>query len=103
MKLLKDSLTEQVAEHMELPLELIEAVIKHQGEDAAQAVKIHNEIEFSGLGKFFLSLPRTKRRLFHTEKKLQEGRVKEEDKEKYLKHIEELKRRIGHEQIDGIS
>lgn len=95
MSLLKEALIKEIAEQMELPIELVTAVIAFQGEDAAKAAHIHNEIEFSGFGKFLLSQPRTKRKLKFMEDKLNRGEVKEEALEKYLIHIEALKKRIN--------
>lgn len=93
--MIKDKLISQVAEQMELPEELVAKVVAFQGEDAAKAAHEHNEIEFSGFGKFFLSIPKTKRKIMHMENKLERGEVKEEELERYINHIEVLKKKIG--------
>lgn len=90
----KEKLIIQTAEEMELPQDLIAAVISFQGEDAAKATHMHKEIEFSGFGKFLFSTPKAKRKIANMERKLEEGKVKEEDMEKYLLHLESLKSKI---------
>ena len=94
MDSLKDVLIKQVAVQMELSESLVRNVISFQGEDAAKAAHVHNEIEFSGFGKFLFSKTKTKRKIMNMEKKLEEGRVREEDMERYLLHMENLKQRI---------
>ena len=93
--MIKDKLISQVAEQMELPEELVAKVVAFQGEDAAKATHIHNEIEFSGFGKFLFSTPKAKRKIANMERKLEEGKVKEEDMERYLLHLESLKSKIN--------
>jgi len=94
MQPVKDILIKAVAEQMELPQEMVHAIVSFQGEDAAKAAHVHQEIEFSGFGKFLLSQPRLKKRIFLMEKKLEEGRVTEENMEKYLKYLEEIKGKV---------
>ena len=93
--MIKDKLISQVAEQMELPEELVAKVVAFQGEDAAKATHIHKEIEFSGFGKFLFSTPKAKRKIANMERKLEEGKVKEEDMERYLLHLESLKSKIN--------
>lgn len=93
--ILKDHLIEETAVQMELPILLVQDVISFQGEDAAKATHHYNEIEFSGFGKFLLSMHRTNRKIIRMEKKIEEGRVKEEDLPKFLLHLEELKKRTN--------
>lgn len=93
-KTVREKLVERVAEQMELPVEFVNSVVSFQGEDAAKAARIYNEIEFSGWGKFWLSKTKTRRKIVNMEKKLEEGRVKE-DVESYKKHLEELKNKLG--------
>ncbi len=87
-------LVEKVAEQMELPVELIRTIIEFQGEDAATAAHMHKEIEFSGFGKFSISQKRVKNKIFSMEKKLEEGRVAEETMASYVRHIEQLKKKL---------
>jgi len=92
--LLKDELMEGVAKQMELPLEMVQAIIKFQGEDAAKAAHKHNEIEFSGFGKFLISKRRLNDKIKWMERKYEEGKVKEEDLEKFHQQLEALKARV---------
>lgn len=88
----KDYFIKQTAEQMELPLELVNAVISFQGEDAARAAHIYNEIEFSGFGKFLLSQHRLKKNIERAEGNLLEGKYK--DEEEHKAYIQALKNRI---------
>ncbi len=88
------ALVEKVAEQMELPLEIIKAIIEFQGEDAAAAAHLYREVEFSGFGKFTISQKRVKNKLANMEKKLEEGRVAEKTLVSYIKHIEELRKKL---------
>lgn len=56
----KEVLIKQVATAMELPEDTVFKVIAFQGEDALKAVKIHDELEFSGFGKIYLSQTKLK-------------------------------------------
>jgi len=91
---LKDFLIQETAEQMELPLELVKDIISFQGEDASKAAHTYNEIEFSGFGKFLISQYRTKKKIEKMQNKLERGEVREEQKERYLLHIEDLKNRL---------
>jgi len=91
---LREHLEEQLSEQMELSLSLIHDVITFQGEDAAKAAHEHNEIEFSGLGKFLLSKKRVERAIQRHQDKLDRGEVKEQALEGYLAHMERMKKRI---------
>lgn len=89
----KDYFIKKTAEEMEISEELVNAVIRHQGEDAAKACHIYREIEFSGFGKFIISQHRVKRMIKGMEGKL----AKEQDEEKRKEHkeyIEQLYKKL---------
>jgi hypothetical protein len=46
---------------------VVEAVIKHQWKSANEATQVHNEVEVSGLGKFYVSENKTKKRIARLE------------------------------------
>jgi len=97
MSPLKDELIKGVAQQMELPIEMIQAIISFQGEDAARAAFEHKEIEFSGFGKFMISQKRTRNKLNNMQKKLEEGRVEEKLMTSYVLHMEALKKKLDAE------
>lgn len=66
----KEVLIKQLAASMELPEDVIFKVISFQGEDALKAVKVHDEVEFSGFGKFYLSQTKLKKFVNNIKNKL---------------------------------
>lgn len=88
----RDFFVKQTAEQMELPPDLINAVISFQGEDAAKAAHKHNEIEFSGFGKFLISQHRLKKAIERAEIRLEKGDYK--DEEEFRAYIQGLQNRI---------
>lgn len=71
----KEVLIKQVATAMELPEDTVFKVIAFQGEDALKAVKIHDELEFSGFGKFYLSQTKLKRYLSNMYKGIEKAKL----------------------------
>lgn len=59
----KENIIKQLAVDMDISEDIISKVVSFQGEDSLIAVKTYNEVEYSGLGKFYLSQPKIKRRL----------------------------------------
>jgi hypothetical protein len=46
---------------------IVDAVIKHQWKSANEAVKTNNEIEISGIGRFYVSKAKVRKRLIKLE------------------------------------
>lgn len=91
-KFTKDMLIKETALQLDLPEELVHAIILFQGEDAAKAAHVHNEIEFSGLGKFLLSQTRIKKGIEkYTEMLTQE--LTEERRGQIEEHLKNIKTR----------
>lgn len=79
---------------MGLPEDWISKVISHQGEDGLKAVKLHDEVEFSGFGKFYMSQVKLKKKIFSMEKFLTKPDVDLEKRERITKYLAELKLRV---------
>ena len=98
MSSIKDDLIGQLALSMELSEDIISKIVSFQGEDALKAVKLHDEIEFSGFGKFYLSQTKLKKRLSAYERAIEKRKqLPEPDLKKISdleKYSEELKSRI---------
>ncbi len=60
---LKDRLIKEVAFEKDLPESTVEKIISFQFKDGNHSAKIVKEIEFSGLGKFVMSIPKARKRL----------------------------------------
>ena len=50
----------------------VEAIIKHQWKAANEGSKTNNEVEISGIGMFYVSANKTRKRIIHLEK-IQKG------------------------------
>lgn len=66
-KSLKDFLIEKVADDLQFPLDIVEAVIGWSYKSANEATKSHKTIELSGIGKLMLSQGKLKKRLLSLE------------------------------------
>ncbi len=89
---LRDHLISIIAEQLELPRDIVRAVIGFQGEDAAKNAHSLNQIEFSGFGKFVLSQNKLRNKIKAVEDKilrLPEG----EEKERLIMYLVTLKNR----------
>lgn len=66
----KDFLLKKTAEDLELPEDLVERVVGWSYKEANIAARERCEIEFSGLGKIYVSTSKVKRRLSKIERDL---------------------------------
>lgn len=73
---IKERMVTKTAIAMLLDPEIVEKVVDFQFKNALQAVKIHNEVEFVGFGKFILREYKVKKRIVNLEKGIQ--RVKDQ-------------------------
>jgi len=85
----KDTLIKQVSENLGISEDIIFKVVAFQGEDALKAVKIHNEIEFSGFGKFYLSQRKLKNYITGISKGVEKLR-NQPDKEEKVNQLDTL-------------
>lgn len=93
-KSVKEKIISSLSEQMSLPESLIHCVISFQGEDAAKASHIYNEIEFSGFGKFSISQPRIKKDILVCEQRLSNNTIAPEKREIAIELVNKLKNRI---------
>lgn len=95
----KDAIIDQLAEEVGIPADVVNKVIKFQGEDILAHMKIVDEIEVSGWGKFFISKNKTKKKLKRDELILQ--RIKDKTEREnlgdfYAPHIESTSKNIAY-------
>lgn len=89
---LREYLIKQTALDMELPVHVVHSIISFQGEDAAKAAHTNNEIEFSGLGKFFVSKKRLREKIENFEGALKKE-LPEERRAGIIESLLRLKKR----------
>lgn len=59
----KEELIKKVAADLELSEDIVSEIISFQGQDALEYVKIVQELEFSGFGKFLLSQSKLRKKI----------------------------------------
>lgn len=90
----KEVLIKQVATAMELPEDTVFKVVAFQGEDALKAVKIHDELEFSGFGKIYLSQNKLKKYINGISKGIERVKDNPEKLETLTTLVDNLNKRV---------
>lgn len=90
----KEVLIKQVATTMELPEDTVFKVVAFQGEDALKAVKIHDELEFSGFGKIYLSQNKLKKYINGISKGIERVKDNPEKLETLTTLVDNLNKRV---------
>ncbi len=90
----KEVFIKQVATAMELPEDTVFKVVAFQGEDALKAVKIHDELEFSGFGKIYLSQNKLKKYINGISKGIERAKDNPEKLETLTTLVDNLNKRV---------
>jgi len=90
----KEVLIKQVATAMELSEDTVFKVVAFQGEDALKAVKIHDELEFSGFGKIYLSQNKLKKYINGISKGIERVKDNPEKLETLTTLVDNLNKRV---------
>ena len=98
---IKDKLIEQVATELRQPEDWVDKIITHQFKQAAEAMKIFNEVEISGFGKFLQSQSKLKRRILSHEEVREKMKQKlltlpEADQPAYQLKVESISRELDY-------
>lgn len=94
----KDLLIETISTEQNFPQDVVEKVIRFQGEDLTEALKNHSQVEISGFGVLYVAKTKLKKTLGNFEKFLEEGKAKDEKKKesitKLVTYLKEKKCRL---------
>lgn len=66
---LASELEKMVAKELEMPLSVVEKILSFTFKEANRAFKVHNEVELSGFGKFFIVKKRINEHLLAAERR----------------------------------
>lgn len=101
---IKDWLIRKLAVDLTIPERVVENVVTHQFENALEAMKENDSIEFSGWGKFYFKRQRAEWKMakFLQQKQWYEGIVAEEDVSPKKKRSAELKLRTANINIEAL-
>jgi nucleoid DNA-binding protein len=87
----KEEILKLIAKDMELPIETIEKVISWSYMKANHAIREHTEVEPSGLGKFYVSQAKVRRRIAAIESSMNVKDVSPERLEELKQEMEFVK------------